>query len=70
MLAQFSLPSNNSVIHAAGRIVNANATGRAGVRFSFISEEHRTLLESWLAVELAKLEKAEMPTVDGEKQDN
>jgi hypothetical protein len=53
-----------SVIHATGSIVNANSKGRAGVRFSFVPEEDRNLLERWLAVELAKLEKAEMPTDD------
>ncbi len=61
VLTQFSLPGTG-VIHATGKIVNANSNGRAGVRFSFIPEEDRNLLESWLAVELAKLEKAEMPT--------
>jgi hypothetical protein len=62
VLTQFSLPGNSGVIHATGKVVNANATGRAGVRFSFIPEEDRNLLENWLAIELAKLEKAEMPT--------
>jgi hypothetical protein len=52
------------VIHATGRVVNANNTGRAGVRFSFVPEDDRNLLENWLASELAKLEKAEMPTYD------
>ena len=40
------------------------------MRFSFVPEEDRNLLESWLAVELAKLEKAEMPTDDEEKEGN
>lgn len=61
VLAQFSLPGEPGVIHATGKVANADATGRAGVRFSFIPEDDRALLESWLAVELAKLEKAEMP---------
>ncbi|MGB7599623.1 MAG: PilZ domain-containing protein [Candidatus Sulfotelmatobacter sp.] len=64
MLTQFSLPGSKGMIHAAGKIVNANGTGRAGVRFSFIPEEDRNLLENWLAIELAKLENAEMPTGD------
>ncbi len=68
VLTQFSLPSNTGVIHATGRIVNANSAGRAGVRFSFIPEDDRSLLESWLAVELAKLEKAEMPADDAESE--
>jgi len=70
VLTQFTLPGNTSVIHAAGKIVNANDTGRAGVRFSFMTEEDRNLLEGWLAVELAKLEKAEMPTDDGHTSGN
>ena len=61
VLTQFSLP-DTGVIHATGKVANADSTGRAGVRFSFIPEDDRNLLEGWLAVELAKLEKAEMPT--------
>jgi hypothetical protein len=70
VLTQFSLPGTIGVIHATGRIVNANSTGRAGVRFSFVPEEDRNLLEGWLAVELAKLEKAEMPTGDVQSERN
>ena len=70
VLAQFFLPGNTGVIHATGRIVNADTTGRAGVRFSFIPEDDRNLLEGWLAVELAKLEKAEMPTDDAKSERN
>lgn len=70
VLTQFSLPRINGVIHATGRIVNANETGRAGIRFSFVPEEDRNLLEGWLAVELAKLEKAEMPTDNVENRGN
>jgi response regulator RpfG family c-di-GMP phosphodiesterase len=62
VLAQFELPGVRGVIHTTGKIVNANSTGRAGVRFSFIPEEDRSTLEGWLAIELSKLEKAEMPT--------
>jgi CheY-like chemotaxis protein len=62
VLTQFSLPGNFLVIHATGRIVNANSSGRAGVHFSFVPEEDRNLLEGFLAVELGKLETAEMPT--------
>jgi hypothetical protein len=70
VLVQFSLPGNARVIHATGKVANANGAGRAGVRFSFIPDEDRNLLESWLAVELAKLEKAEMPTDDAENERN
>jgi hypothetical protein len=70
VLTQFSLFGTTGVVHATGRIVNANSTGRAGVRFSFVPEEDRNLLEGWLAVELAKLEKAEMPTDDAQNQGN
>ncbi len=69
VLAQFSIPGMG-VIHATGRVVNADSTGRAGVRFSFVPEDDRNLLEGWLAVELAKLEKAEMPTDDAENEGN
>jgi len=70
VLTQFSLPGVSGMIHAAGRIVNANNSGRAGVRFSFVPEEDRNLLEGWLAIELAKLEKAEMPVGDGNNEGN
>jgi len=62
VLAHFTLPGCTNLIHVTGRVVNANGTGRAGIRFSFVPEEDLANLESWLAVELAKLEKAEMPT--------
>jgi c-di-GMP-binding flagellar brake protein YcgR len=68
VLTQFSLPGDTGVIHATGKVVNANATGRAGLRFSFVPEEDRNLLENWLAIELAKLENAEMPTDDATKE--
>ncbi len=64
VLTQFELPGTNTMIHAMGQIVNADSSGRAGVRFSFMPDEDRSLLEGWLAVELAKLESAEMPTDD------
>lgn len=57
----FTLPGTDSLIRAMGKIVNANATGRAGIRFSFAPEEELGVLEIWLATELAKLENAEMP---------
>jgi hypothetical protein len=57
----FALPGTDSLVHVAGRVVNGNTTGRAGVRFSFVPEDDLALLESWLARELAKLENAEMP---------
>jgi hypothetical protein len=43
--------------------VNANETGRTGVRFSFIPEEEVGILADWLAGELAKLENAELPAL-------
>ena len=64
VLANFSLPNTSQLIHITGAVVNANTTGRAGVRFSFMPEEERILLENWLAGELAKIEKAEMPADD------
>lgn len=62
VLTHFALPGSNHLIHVTGKIVNANSTGRAGIRFSFVSEEDLEALETWLASELAKIEKAEMPT--------
>ena len=57
----FTLPGTDSLIRAMGKIVNANTTGRAGIRFSFAPDEELGALETWLATELAKLEHAEMP---------
>ena len=59
----FPLPNLNSLIRASGKVVNANQTGRAGIRFSFIPEEEVCVLEDWLATELAKLENAELPSM-------
>jgi len=55
------LPGSGSLIRMTGNIVNVNATGRAGIRFSFVPDEDMSLLEKWLAAELAKLEDAELP---------
>lgn len=60
----FPLPTLNSLIRASGKVVNANSTGRAGVRFSFISEEEVCILQDWLATELAQLENAELPAMN------
>jgi PilZ domain len=60
VLAQFALPGISGIIHVTGKVVNAKGS-RAGVRFSYVPEEDLILLENWLAIELAKLEKAEMP---------
>ena len=57
----FPLPGTNHVMHTTGKVVNANSNGRAGVRFSMVPDEELTVLENWLASELAKLEQAEMP---------
>jgi response regulator RpfG family c-di-GMP phosphodiesterase len=62
VLAHFSLPASQHIIRVSGKVVNADSTGRAGIRFSFVPEEDLEVLESWLATELAKLEKAEIPT--------
>ena len=70
VLAQFSLPGFANLVHITGKVVNANASGRAGVRFSFVPEEDLNLLENWIAVELAKLEKAEMPAYHADQNSN
>lgn len=67
VLAQFSLSGIAGLVHITGRVVNSNSAGRAGIRFSFVPEEDLNMLESWLAVELAKLEKAEMPADHAQK---
>ena len=62
VLTHFALPDSNQLINVIGKVVNANSSGRAGIRFSYVPEEDLDALESWLASEMAKLEKAEMPT--------
>jgi len=57
----FLLPASNILIHIAGKVVNADRKGRAGICFSFVPTDELKLLESWLAVQLAKLEQAEIP---------
>ncbi len=59
--ALFSLPGEKGLIHLSGTVVNADGKGRAGIRFSYIPEEDLTLLQTWVASELTKLENAEMP---------
>jgi hypothetical protein len=61
VLTNFALPNTSRLIRTTAKVVNANKDGRIGIRFSFVSEDDMETLESWLAVELAKLEKAEMP---------
>jgi DNA-binding response OmpR family regulator len=58
----FVLPFSEILIHAVGRVVNADQNGRAGICFSFIPEQERKFLESWLTIQLAKLEDAEIPS--------
>jgi DNA-binding response OmpR family regulator len=58
----FLLPATNILIHVVGRVVNADRNGRAGICFSFVPQCQLKLLESWLAVQLAKLEDAELPS--------
>lgn len=55
------LPGTESLIRVTGNIVNVNSAGRAGVRLSFVPDEDLSLLEKWLAAELAKLEHADLP---------
>jgi hypothetical protein len=59
----FPLPNLNSLIRASGKVVNANQTGRAGIRFTFIPEEEVSMRADWLADELATLENAELPVM-------
>lgn len=62
VLACFGLPGGKQIVHITGKVVNADAKGRAGVRFAFVPEEDLDVLEMWLANELSKLEQMEMPT--------
>jgi hypothetical protein len=55
------LPESNSLIRVTGKIVNSNASGRAGVRFCSLPDEDLGCLQSWLAAQLANLEQAAMP---------
>lgn len=58
----FMLPSSKILIHAVGKVVNADQSGRAGICFSFIPEQERKFLESWLTLQLSRLEEAEIPS--------
>lgn len=62
--ALFTLPGTEGLIYLSGVVVNADGKGRAGIRFSFIPDEDLTVLQTWLASELTKLENAEMPVSD------
>lgn len=57
----FMLPNSDALIHVAGKVVNADRKSRAGVCFSFVPQNEFKLLESWLTIQLAKLEEAELP---------
>lgn len=60
----FLLPASNILIHVAGKVANADRKGRAGICFSFVPQDELKLLESWLAVQLAKLDEAEIPVCE------
>ncbi len=62
--ALFTLPGSPGLIYLSGAVVNADGKGRAGVRFCFIPDDDLTVLQTWLASELTKLENAEMPASD------
>jgi hypothetical protein len=70
VVAQFCLPGYPDVVHVTGKVVNANASGRAGLRFSHLAEKDLHFLENWLGIELAKLEKAEIPVYDPKELSN
>jgi hypothetical protein len=57
----FCLPGSDRSLFLAGTVVNEDGTGRIGIRYSFVSEEDRTVLQEWLAAELALLDQAEIP---------
>jgi hypothetical protein len=61
VLVNFKLPGGDRRIHLSATVVNANSSGRTGLRFSFMREDDLEILETWLAGELEKMETAEMP---------
>jgi hypothetical protein len=61
VLVNFKLPGGDRRIHLSAIVVNANSSGRTGLRFSFMREDDLEILETWLAGELKKMETAEMP---------
>jgi CheY-like chemotaxis protein len=65
----FAVPCTHNMVRVTGKVVNGSITGRAGIRFSFVPEEDRNLLESWLATELAKIENSESPAFDAIARD-
>ena len=60
----FELPEESAIVRVTGKVVNGDANGRTGIRFSFVPEDDLGRLENWLAAELAKLENAEMPPAE------
>lgn len=60
----FPLPGSEELLHLTGRVVNADKNGRAGLSFSRLPEQDLSRLVDWLAIELSKLENAELPNND------
>ncbi len=58
----FVLPLSSIQIHVAGRVVNSDHKSRAGVFFSFVPHNELKLLDSWITVQLDKMQDAEIPT--------
>jgi hypothetical protein len=59
-----SPPGTDDFIHVTGKVVNADKKGRAGICFSRLPEQDLSRLVDWLAIELSKLENAELPVSD------
>jgi DNA-binding response OmpR family regulator len=59
--ALFTLSGATGLIYLSATVVNTDGKGRAGIRFSFIADEDLARLQTWLAIELNKLDSAEMP---------
>jgi PilZ domain len=59
-----SPPGTDDFIHVTGKVVNADKKGRAGICFSRLPEQDLSRLVDWLAIELTKLEDAELPVSD------
>jgi hypothetical protein len=60
----FQLPSTDGLVNVAGRVVNADKDGRAGLSFARLPEQDLNRLVDWLAIELSRLDNMELPADD------
>lgn len=60
----FGLPGADGLVNVAGKVVNADKDGRAGLCFARLSGQDLSRLVDWLATELSKLNNTELPADD------